>query len=209
MAINVKEVVKEFGIAAFVATVLDMFKDGIKEKGKEAINAGMKLATKKLTEEYRGELLAFILKDVAEYFEEGKTAAENFMKRQAIRQTEGEKSYSTTMPKERYQPGDEDKMVGLLTKLFKALDGTSEKTPEAAEKELQLRLTTFVALGNMSDEQFDTTLEFLSHDVLVQWLKKAKIWIVDVNKEVNNLLSPTAIKLQDWAQKLQRKGGYL
>lgn len=146
---KIKELIKDLGmdvgISGTVATVLDTLKNGVH---------------KKLTQEHRAEMLAFVRSLAAI----DPQASENLLRRQRERQTWQPRSYDAKNP---YVPGDENLLVELLTKLYKALD-----EPEKRETRKQ----TFKWLGRLDDEKFDATLEFLNHDVLKQWSKRLGLW---------------------------------
>lgn len=137
-------------ISAVVAGLLDFMRNGIKKGGEVATEK----ITKKL-EEHRAEMLAFIRGLAAE----DKEASEKFFERQKIRNQCKKKSYS----EEKYKPGDEDLYVELLTKLYIALNEPQEQ---------EIRKEIFKWLGHLSDEDFDLTLEFLKHDVFIQWIRR-------------------------------------
>lgn len=153
---NLREIAREFGISALVDVMLDRVRKGA---GDIASGAAKKIKDK-LTDEKRAELLAF-LRELEGYEKvDPPVASKNLLRRQRDRQQGKELSYKKGV---KYQAGSEDEFVTLLTKLFIALSD---------EEELESRIATFLWLGNMDDEEFDATLEFLKHDVVLQYGRK-------------------------------------
>jgi len=156
---NFGEILREIVIAGAMAGIMDGLKNGLKDGGKKASERIIKKF-----EESRAELLAFIRSLAAI----DKKASETLIQRQRVRQLCEKRSYP---PYEQYQPGDEDRYVELLTKLYRVLDEPEEK---------EMRKEIFKWLGRLSDEDFDATLEFLHHDVFIQWLKKSWGWVKEI-----------------------------
>lgn len=186
-----KYILSDFLVAGVVASLLDALKNGAKKAGDKAVE---KIISK--MDERRGEMLAFIRGLVAR----DKEASETLIKRQHDRQFCRQRSYGE---KKQYLPGDEDTYVTLLTKLYIALDESDE---EIARQEI------FVWLGRISDEDFDATIEFLHHDIFVQWLKRS--WISIKNKlgifgSVPASLRKAGSKTLDAGKKIDRVAGDL
>lgn len=150
------EIVKEIGVATGVNVVMEKMKAKMGDQVAEEVK-------KKLTDEHRAELLAYLC-GLEAY---SKKASKSFLRRQAERQVLAPRSYGDH---DKYKPGDEDRYITLLTKLYLALDDEHEKNA---------RIQTFKWLGEMSDEEFDAVLEVLHHDVILQYFKKAW-WIVQL-----------------------------
>lgn len=143
------EIVKEIGVATGVNVVMEKMKTKVGEHVAEEVR-------KKLTDEHRAELLAYL----GELDAYNKKASKNLLRRQAERNAQAPRSYGNH---EKYKPGDEDRYVTLLTKLYLALDDEHEKNA---------RMQTFEWLGEMGDEEFDAVLELLNHDVILQYTQK-------------------------------------
>lgn len=144
------ELLKEIG----VAFGMDVLFDKLKKEGAPVVVDKMK---KKITDEHRAEMLTFIRELAAR----DPLASETLLRRHRDRQEEKEISY---LPGKRYLAGSEDTYVTLLTKLHTALsDSDGEK---------ESRFEMFKWLGRMNDQEFDATLEFLNHDVVMQYIRK-------------------------------------
>ncbi len=91
-----------------------------------------------------------------------RVAAQNLMRRWQLRQLRESRTYGIHEP---YVYGDENRMTKILTTLFVAMDDNPQ--------DRQQRIETFVRLGRMSDQQFDTSLEILHDDTVMQWLRRA------------------------------------
>ena len=124
-----KEIAKEIGIAAVMAALLDAFRNGVNEKGKEFVGIGFEKIQKKFTEDKRAEMWVLVNVDLKKAGSDSERASENFRRRQEARQCRSRKTYPQDIPeneRENYGYGDEDKMNELLTKLYMALDGGLE-----------------------------------------------------------------------------------
>lgn len=204
---GIGEALKEVIIALGVVTVHDKVRA---TSEKVTTPAGDKATTEKPTtaqatgravaswvaksfEESRAELL--------DYFREmmmccDKIAGQRFLDRQRMRQFKELKPYEKDdKPENHYQPGDENKFVKLMTKLF---IGLSE------DVELEKRKETFKWLGRMKHQEFDTTIEMLNHDVVKQMYEKAKLMMNDVGNELTDLF----VKEDDRLKKMTKKLGY-
>jgi len=158
--LNPLELLKEIGVVA----VFDAVKERLKtEAGREVVGQVLEKVKKSL-EESRAELMAFVIKLGVEE----PTASKNLKQRQEDRQLLRPRNYGKYEP---YKYGDETKYVNLLTKLYKALD-----EPEEEEE----RKEVFKFLGHMPDEEFDTFLEFLNHDIVIQWIKMSWVWVKEI-----------------------------
>lgn len=200
---NLKEIAREFGISAIVEVLFDKVRKGA---GMIAADATEKIKNK-LTDEKRAELLAF-LRELAGYSEDGRVASDNLLRRQRERQEGKKLSYNLG---KKYPAGSEDEFVTLLTKLFIALSDD--------EREIESRTATFIWLGNMKDEEFDAKLEFLKHDVVLQYGRRIPYIISEMYKEFKSLSDDFGIgkslceadknlagKLRDFRSFLNSKG---
>lgn len=170
---NLGEIFKEVVIAGVIAGLVDGFKVGARKEGEIVAEKIVKKF-----EEHRAEMFAF-LRSLAAKDEE---ASKKLFERQRIRKLCQNKSYSD----EKYKPGDEDLYVELLTKLFMALNEPSEQNT---------RREIFKWLGHLSDEDFDLTLEFLRHDVFVQWIRRFWGGFKAVSNEFYSALKKIKAKL--------------
>lgn len=182
------EILKEIIVSGLVAGGLDAVKNGLKKTGEKA---GEKVAEKIISkmDERRGEMLAFIRGLV----KRDPIASDNLLRRQRERQFCLPRSYGN---KERYVPGDEDHFVTLLTKLYIALDEPHEKT---------IRTEIFVWLGSLSDEDFDATIEFLHHDVFIQWFKRSWGWIKQIGVKYQTADHEVAQQISNWAAAIRAR----
>jgi len=163
---EIAEIAKEVGIALGMDVIFDKFK-------KEGVAVAADKIKKKLTDEHRAELLAFIRK-IAAY---DTLASEALLRRQRDRQQELPKPYRTT---DKYPPCSEDLYVTLLAKLYMALGDSAE--------EEEARIEVFCWLGRMNDKDFDSTLEFLHHDVVMQYIHKIK-GVANMLPEIKDFLN--------------------
>lgn len=174
--LRIGEILKEMGIAGAMAALLDAAKNGVQKMapivGEKVADVAGKKISKKLDEEYRGEMLAFLRK-LAAY---DAIASENLLRRQQDRQFCHKHSYDEN----NYQPGEEDRYIELLRKLYKSLDQPEEEN---------LRMQTFIWLGRMSDKKFDATQEILHNDVFLQYLQKFKIWFKETGHGVSTAVA--------------------
>lgn len=152
---NLGEILKEVGIVGLIAGIMDMAKDAFRNGVKKVGDGVVAKITKELEEEKRAEMLAFIRSLAAIDLK----ASKQLLKRQMDRQECKARTYGDNKP---YVPGDENSYVKLLTKLYIALSKPDEQNT---------RVQVFVWLGNLDDEEFDSRLEFLSHDVVLQYAK--------------------------------------
>ncbi len=154
------EILKEIAIAVGFDVAFKKFAE------KEGV-ALAQFVEKKLTDEHRAELLAFI-RELATY---DKEASDKLLDRQRQRQYCARKTYPDAHGNyATYAPGEEDRLVTLLTKLYMALADNHE--------ERSSRIEVFTWLGHMEDREFDAALEFLHHDVIFQWFQKARQIVV-------------------------------
>jgi len=173
---DLKGIAREFGVAVLVDIVFN------KMRGRVSAEDMAEKIKKKLTDEKRAELLAFLRKLEGYEKVDPPVAARNLLRRQRDRQQGKELSYK---PGVRYQSGSEDEYVTLLTKLFIALSDD--------EQEFESRIETFLWLGNMDDEEFDATLEFLKHDVVLKYGRKIPYAIQDMLCEFNKFLNESGL----------------
>ncbi len=160
------EILKEIVVTGVIAGGLDALRNGAKKTGDVVVD---KIISK--MEERRGEMLAFI-RGLAQ---RDSQSSKNLLERQRVRQFCQPRSYGED--KKPYVPGDEDHFVTLLTKLYIALDEPHEK---------KIRTEVFVWLGRLSDEDFDATIEFLHHDVFIQWLKRSWGWVKNIGSKLSS-----------------------
>jgi len=145
-----KEIGKEILISGIMAGLIDLLRDVLGKKIPERIG--------KKFEEYRDEMMTFIqgLDD--------RKASKNLWSRWKVRELCQPRSYGK---KEPYKHGDEINFVERLTRLYKSLDEPQEHWQ---------RVEVFKWLGRMEDEEFDLFLEFLNHDLIMQWFKRS--WLL-------------------------------
>ena len=189
MAINLNftEILKEMGIAGVMVGIMDAIKEALKDGAKKAGEVATDKILKKF-EERRDEMLAFIrgLSAIDPY------ASATLLRRHEERNFCQKRSYSD----ECYKPGDENEFVELLTKLYVALDEPDERN---------IRIQVFKWLGNIPDKEFDARLEFLKHDVVLQWLKK----FLGYAKQAINKFYSTNVENLGLYQELDRKAAQL
>lgn len=166
------ELIKEIG----VAFGMDVLFDKIRKEGAPVIADKMK---KKITDERRAEMLTFIRELAAR----DPFASETLLRRQRDRQEEKEISY---LPGKKYLAGSEDMYVTLLTKLHAALDDSND--------EKESRFEMFKWLGRMNDQEFDATLEFLNHDIVMQYIRKAAQIAGMAIPEIKRLMEELKVK---------------
>lgn len=133
----------ELAVAVGAALGVETFYHSLKKEGAAAVVTAVK---KKLTDEGRAELLAFLMVDLANYDE---TASKNILRR---------------LEECNAKPEGDNKLVTLLGKLYIALSDT--------EQEKATRLESFRILGGMEDDKFYSALESLNHDIVVRILKR-------------------------------------
>lgn len=166
---NIGEVLKEVGITGLMIAIFDALKNTVKDGAKEAGDVLKKKITEELIEEKRGEMLGFLRSLAANDLKASKTLLDRQVARQGCEPRNYKDKNGINQP---YLPGDENTFVKLLTKLYMALDEPDEQNT---------RVQVFVWLGNLEDEEFDSRLEFLNHDVVLQYAKlllaKARVLI--------------------------------
>lgn len=141
-------------------------------------------------QEYRAEMWSFVL---TELYAEDEKASKTLQKRQIKRQGCEERTYGD---KKAYIPGDEDFMMNMLGSAYMFLSET---------KEIASRLSLFQALGRMSDQEFDKTLEAFHNDKVKQFFAKlnhigknaVEAASVGVNQGMT-ALAQEVHKLNDW-----------
>lgn len=133
----------ELAVAVGAALGVESFFHSIKKEGATAVVTAVK---KKLTDEGRAELLAFLMVDLANYDE---TASRNILRR---------------LEECNKKPEGDNKIVTLLGKLYISLSDT--------EQEKATRLESFRILGDMEDEKFYNALEALNHDIVMRFIKR-------------------------------------
>jgi len=185
-----REMLKEVIVSGVIAGGLDALKNGAKKAGDATVE---KIISR--MDERRGEMLAFIRGLAAR----DPLASENLIRRQRERQFCHPRSYGAREP---YLAGDEDRFVTLLTKLYIALEQPDEKI---------VRREIFVWLGRLSDEDFDATIEFLHHDIFIQWLKRSWGWIKNVGSKVSSRISSTGLcqKIGSLATQIDQRAEHL
>ncbi|MFA5098843.1 MAG: hypothetical protein WC461_01335 [Candidatus Paceibacterota bacterium] len=170
------EIFKEIFIAGLMAGLLDGLREWLKSNGQQAGQEIGKKAYKRLIEEKRSELLAFLHNELEA---QDPVAAKNIFRRQQARQNCEKRTYGNG---EEYLPGDEDKMIFLLAKLYMAMECIDGEDKTCADKKKCTEI--FKWMGNLSDEEFDSKLEFLNHDSVTQLLKRMKIHVHQTAKAV-------------------------
>lgn len=152
----------EVTVAIGAALGVESFVHSLKKEGAAAVVTAVK---KKLTDEGRAELLAFLMVDLANYDE---TASKNILRRLEECNAKSE--------------GD-NKLVTLLGKLYISLSDT--------EQEKATRLESFRILGGMEDDKFYSALESLNHDFVVRILKR----LPEITEDVLKVFTDTLEKL--------------
>ena len=172
------EIAKEIGISTVVHKYF--------ESGKAAEH--LEEAVKKTATEHRGELLAFFLTDLKTRKGRDGTAAKTLLRRQKERQQ--------CLPP--YKPNDENVFVAVLWKLKVSLQ----------EKKEQVKLLeTFETLANMPDEEFDTAIEFLRNDWVVQGARRT-IWeAADAFNRAGESIRRATPRIEDGIRRLDRTVG--
>src|SRR3989344_2590715 len=126
----------------------DMFRD----TARDIIRARVKPRT-----ELRNELLAMY--EVMKEHPGGELSVGRILERQKRRLANSLKPDGVN----KYLPGDENKMVQLLSELYEALNQT--------EEEKKRRIDVFTSLGNLPDEEFDVQMAMLEDDRYLQMIK--------------------------------------
>lgn len=152
----------EITVAIGAALGVESFVHSLKKEGATAVVTAVK---KKLTDEGRAELLAFLMVDLANYDER---ASKNILRRLAECNA---------------KPEGDNKIVTLLGKLYISLSDT--------EREKATRLQSFRILGRMKDKRFYNALEALNHDYVMRLIKR----LPDITEEVFNGFVSTLTKL--------------
>lgn len=154
-----KELFKELVVEGIIRGSVRGLGDMVKERSIDYV--------KKSFEEHRGELFAFVRLELAP------GDADRIMEQQRRRAACEPYTYDSG---KRYKPGDENKMVKLLTKLYMHLSA-----PEEHDK----RRKAFTDLARMDDRTFDLALDFLEHDWFVQFIKRGSMEIQEFNDFLN------------------------
>ncbi|MBI3638397.1 hypothetical protein HY227_01480 [Candidatus Wolfebacteria bacterium] len=160
------EVAKE-GVLAILGAI---FWDLIKTFFRNSAHKGGEIAAEKLTKKFaerRDEMLSFI-RGLVSRGGSAKRASQNLIKRWEKRQKRAKKSYRVNGKVAYYKPYDEAIFAERITKLYTSLDEKGER---------KARIEIFIWIGNMSDEEFDLFLEFLNHDIVIQFLRRSWEWL--------------------------------
>jgi len=202
---SVGEVGKEIGIGVGLIATFEilkkawqLFKSGSKTAAFEVIKeAGVKAAQvigKKITSNDRAE----ILKILAEMEEEPGTDSE---KRKAaakfIREQHGKRLSDTVA----YPPGKENLLVDCLAKVKKAIETRATKAIEAGATDQNWKkefMEFLVWLGKLPPAEFDAAIEFLHHDVVLQWIMMLGIRLNEIFGVIGQELRPLNDKWAEW-----------
>jgi hypothetical protein len=171
------EILKEIGIAGLMASIMDAAKGAVKDGVKKAGDAVFTKISKEMEEEYRVRLLTFI-RELAII---DPWASAQFIRRHEDRQFCRPRTYGNHKS---YVSNDENKYVMLLSKLYIGLDEPEEQNA---------RVQIFKWLGNIPDEEFDSRIEFLNHDMVIQYATR-------LLKKAGTLLNNIDQKAGQWAQ---------
>ena len=150
---------KEIGEGLGLAAIMEGATEAAKSFLKTAKDKGIEKLQKDFSE-YRSELTVFIDNEVMDFDPE---AHDGLMIAHRRRSNRERVPYDRTR---RYEYGDENKMVTMLTTLYKHLSD---------EDEYDKRLKTFQLLGHMAKDdprEFDQTLDMLEDDKVSQLTRK-------------------------------------
>jgi hypothetical protein len=185
MNLDIREILKEVGIAAAFDGIKDIIK-GAKDKAVEEV--------KKSNKEVRAEFFAFISK----LGNLDPDAKKGLLEAQSSRQR-GEKKPYRCAKEPKYLPGSENKLMIVLTDLYK---GLQEKEEES------VRLQVFQELGHLyidNPKEFDSRIEALDDDKIMQFIKligiRAKQFTDKYGPELVPGLEKIAIKANETAGK--------
>lgn len=185
--INWKEVLGVGGVVAIFHGTLESIIQHLTD------HLGKKL--EKSFQEYRTEMWSFVL---TELYAEDEKASKVLQRRQARRQGCDPRTYADKDP---YLPGDEDFMMNMLGSAYMFL---------SENKELASRMSLFQALGRMSDQQFDKTLEAFHNDKVKQFFARisrvGKEAIKTAGKGLNEGATAVAQELHSLNDWLDSKG---
>jgi len=134
---------------------------------KESSTAVVTAVKKKLTDEGRAELMAFLMVDLAAH---DAIASETLLRR---------------LIECNAKPEGDNKIVTLLGKLYIALSDTPQ--------EKAVRLESFSILGRMEDKQFYSALEGLNNDYIMRTIKRLPEITEEVIKEVTEVLKKLGV----------------
>lgn len=195
-----RETVKDIFLATGIASTLDWIWKRVGEKTwDKAADKVVGYVEQRIKDEHRVELFSFLELDLRTGSAAEKRAAERLLLLQQMKNRKAEKPYKKG---ECYKAGDEDHFIHILTKLYVTLDA-----PEHHDARREL----FKKLGNEDFEVIDNKIEFLNHDVAMQWFSRTLEWIqtesLKLNQKVNEFLAPKNKALRDWIEKERARTG--
>ena len=181
------KILEFFMVDAAVTTVKDGVRGAVKEKVEKST---------KSNDEVRAEMFSFL---VGALKKKDPEAEIGLRLAQAERQLQRPRPYGNH---ENYSPSSENRMVKVLTNLYRYL---SEK------KEEELRMIVFQDLGHdaMNDrERFDASIEMLVDDKFAQYVQEIILKIKEAGPEVLKAVDNTAKKAANginWVTELIKK----
>ncbi len=203
------EVGKELGITAGGIAVFELLRKAwglmkvgsrtaaaevIREVGSKAAAETAKKVQAKMSDHYRAKLLVFLQKMESSTEPRQQSAAKTIRKRQEDRQFCRPRSYSDGG---NYRPGEENLLVNCLGKVLILKEPEKEVAAEAAATEKET-INFFVWLGELPPQEFDSAIEFLNHDIVMQWLRMLGIRFNEIFGIVGSELRPFNDKWVKW-----------
>jgi len=206
---SVGEVGKEIGIGVGLIAGFELLKKAwglmkvgsrtaaaevIREVGSKAAVETAKKVQEKMSDHYRAKLLVFLQKMESSTEPRQQSAAKNIRKRQEDRQFCRPRPYTSEGD---YRPGEENLLVDCLGKVLILKE--PEKEAAATEEET---VKFFVWLGELPPQEFDSAIEFLNHDIVMQWLRILGIRFNEVFGVIGSELQPLN---DNWAKWLNNR----
>lgn len=152
-------------------------------------------------DEARGEMIAFISSLPDDY------ASVNLHRRHLDRMKCKNKTYPNkdVNRNEKYLIGSEDLFSDVLTKLFVAMNGSEKSTQDEANLEKEMREEIFINLGNMNDEEFDSSLEMLyQRPAIVNYIRKMIAYWPTIKQDLARLDAYGSSKVMHFRQELEK-----
>lgn len=203
------EVGKELGITAGGIAVFELLRKAwglmkmgsrtaaaevIREVGSKAAVETAKKVQAKMSDHYRAKLLVFLQKMESSEDEKKKVAAKTIRKRQEDRQFCRPRPYAGEGD---YRPGEENLLVDCLGKVLILKE--SEEGKETTDEDT---INFFVWLGELPPQEFDAAIEFLNHDIVMQWLRMFGLRLNEVFGVIGSELQPLN---DNWAKWLNNR----
>jgi len=203
--LNIGEVGKEVGITAGGIAIFELIKkamglmkmgsrtvaaEAIRELGSKAAMETAKKVQEKMNDHYRAKLLVFLQKMETSSNPKQQSAAKNIRKRQEDRQFCRPRPYTDG---KNYLPGEENLLVDCLGKILILKE--SEKEKEVTDEDI---INFFVWLGELPPQEFDSAIEFLNHDIVMQWLRMFGVHLNEVFGVVGSELKLLNDKWAAW-----------